>query len=198
MPRPVSDLPEDLPGHFRSRDADRAGVSRHTLRRWERLGRIEKMGRGLYRRAEVPYTELESIAIVAAAVPDGVVCLVSALEIHEIGTQAPRDVWIAINRKARRPTVPVVRLHVVRFAPKLLRQGVEMRMVHGVSIRVTSPARTVADCFRYRNKVGLDVALEALKDAIRSRKATFREIDHAADVAGVKGVMRPYLELLAS
>jgi predicted transcriptional regulator of viral defense system len=191
-------MPASLPGHFRTRDIDQAGISRHALRRWEESGQIERLRRGLYRQTSAPYTELETIATAAAAVPNGVICLVTALAMHQIGTQMPREIWIAVDRKARRPSVPGVQLRVVRFSPTLLRHGVQTRNVQGVAIRITSPARTVVDCFRYRNKVGLDVALEALKDGIRTKKVSFREIDRAAEIAGIKGVMRPYLELLAS
>jgi predicted transcriptional regulator of viral defense system len=187
-----------LPALFRARDLEGVGVSRHALRRWAARGDIEQLGRGLYRRTSAPVTELETVATAAAAVPGGVFCLLTALAIHDIGTQMPRAVWIAVDRKARRPTVPGASLRVVRFSPVLMRYGVETRKVDDVTIRVTSPARTVVDCFRYRNKVGLDVALEALTDAVRSRKATFNDIVRAAEVGRVSRVMRPYLEALAA
>lgn len=184
----------ELPALFRARDLEGVGGSRRALRRWAEQGHIEQLGRGLYRRTSAPVTELESVATVATAVPHGVFCLTTALAIHDIGTQMPRFVWIAVDRKARRPQVPGVSLRVVRFAPALMRYGVERRVVDGVVIHITSPARTVVDCFRYRNKIGLDVALEALADAIRSRKAAVNDLVRAAEVGRVARVMRPYLE----
>ena len=162
-----------------------------------RRGEAERIGRGLYRRrAEV--TELDTVATVCARVPGGVVCLLTALVIHRIGTQLPRDVWIAIDRKARKPRLEDLPVHVVRFSPLLLRYGVEERRVQGVPVRITSPARTVVDCFRYRNKIGLDVALEAMKDGLRTRRVSVSELVRAAEVCRVERVLRPYLEALVA
>jgi predicted transcriptional regulator of viral defense system len=123
-------------------------------------------------------------------------CLLTALSIHGIGTQLPHAVWIGIDRKARKPSAPDLHLRVVRFSGPTLRYGIESREVLGVTVRVTSPARTVVDCFRYRWKVGIDVALEALADVVRSRIATMEEIMRAAEVCRARTVMRTYLEAL--
>lgn len=183
-----------LPGVFRPRDLAGLEIARTAIRTWVRRGEVEVVGRGLFRQRDAEFTELETLAWVAKRVPGAVFCLMTALRVHEIGTQSPPDVWIAIDRKSRKPRVEAVRLRVVRFAPRLLEEGVETREVLGVQVRVTSPARTVVDCFRYRNKFGLDVALEALQDAIRSHRVSVDALWHAADVARVRSVIRPYIE----
>jgi predicted transcriptional regulator of viral defense system len=161
-------------------------------------GLIERVGTGLYRRADVEATEMETIAMVASAVPHAIVCLLSALRIHEIGTQSPHQVWLAIDRKARKPTRLPAKTSIVRFSGQMLTYGVITRPMQGVNVRLTNPARTVVDCFRYRNKVGLDVAMEALREAVRSRKAMVSEIDRAAEVCRVRTVIGPYLEALSA
>jgi predicted transcriptional regulator of viral defense system len=133
---------------------------------------------------------------VAARVPHGIVCLLTALHFHDIGTQLPRNVWIAIDRKARKPRTGRLPIEIVRFSGPMLHHGVERRELQGVKVRITSPARTVVDCFKYRNKIGLDVALEALKDVIQRRMTTVREINDAARVCQMSTVMRPYLEMV--
>ena len=124
-----------------------------------RRGEVERVSRGLYRLRDAPLDELETIASVSKRIRGAIVCLLTALHIHGIGTQAPRAVWIAIDRKARKPHVPELPVRVVRFSGAMLRYGIQTREVLGVPIRLTSPARTVVDCFRYRKKIGLDVAL---------------------------------------
>jgi predicted transcriptional regulator of viral defense system len=159
---------------------------------------VEKVGPGLYRLAAAEPSEFETIAMVASAVPGGIICLLSALRLHGIGTQAPHEVWLALDRKARKPARLPARVRIVRFSGAMLTYGVESRPILGVPLRVASPARTVVDCFRYRKKLGVDVALEALRDAVRSRKATVDEIARAAEVCRARTVMKPYLEALAS
>jgi len=136
--------------------------------------------------------------MVAARVPQAVVCLLTALRVHEIGTQAPREVWIALDRKARKPRLEGLPIRVVRFSRLMLSYAVQTREIQGVTVRITSPARTVVDCFRYRNKVGLDVALEALRDALASRRATAAEILRIAEAGRVRNVIRPYVEAAVS
>ncbi len=125
------------------------------------------------------------------------ICLLSALGFHGIGSQLPHEVWIAVGAKARAPVVPQVALRVVRFSAASLRYGVETHRIQGVEVRVTSPAKTIADCFKYRSKVGLDVALEALKEGQRDRRFATDELWRAAEVCRVQTVIRPYLEALA-
>lgn len=184
----------DLPGLFRPRDLVEAGIPKSHLGVWLREGTIEQIGRGLYRRTDEEITEMETIATVAKRVPRSVVCLLTALHIHEIGTQAPEAVWIALDRKARVPRLAPTRLRVVRFAPRLLRFGVDERIVLGVTVRITSPARTIVDCFRYRRKIGIGIAVEALSDGLRSQHVTMQQITRIAEVLRMERVMRPYLE----
>ena len=136
--------------------------------------------------------------MVAAAVPHAVVCLMTALRVHEIGTESPHEVWIAIDRKARRPAQTPAQVRVVRFSKAMLTYGVVRRPMLGVPVSITSPARTVVDCFRYRNKFGLDTALEALRDALHQRLATVDEIMRAASVCRARTVLEPYVEAVLS
>ncbi len=183
---------------FRPRDLAPLGVTYYQLQRMAAAGRIERVGPGLYRLAEVEATEMETIAMVASAVPHAIVCLLSALRVHEIGTQSPHQVWLAIDRKARKPTRLPANASIVRFSGQMLTYGVITQSMQGVRVRLTNPARTVVDCFRYRNKIGLDVAMEALRDAVRSRKAMVGEIDRAAEVCRIRTVIGPYLEALSA
>lgn len=183
---------------FRPRDVARLGIPYYQLQRLVADGLVERAGPGLYRLADVEATEMETLAMVASAVPHAIVCLLSALRVYEIGTQSPHQVWLAIDRKARKPTRLPAKVRIVRYSGQMLTYGVISRPMQGVNVRITNPARTVVDCFRYRNKVGLDVAMEALRDAVRSRKATVSEIDRAAEVCRIRTVIRPYLEALAA
>ncbi len=183
---------------FRPRDVRPLGVSFRQLQRLVAEGAVEKLGSGVYRLAEVEPDEFETIAMVAAAAPDAIVCLLSALRIHEIGTQSPHQVWLAIDRKARIPRRLPAKVRIVRFSGAMLTYGVVTQSMQGVRVRLTNPARTVVDCFRYRNKIGLDVAMEALRDAVRSRKAMVSEIDRAAEVCRIRTVIGPYLEALSA
>jgi predicted transcriptional regulator of viral defense system len=187
----------DAPGIFRLREVDAVGLTRGRLRGMIDRGEAEKVGRGLYRRGS-EVTELDTVATVCARVPGAVVCLLTALMIHRIGTQLPAEVWIALDRKARKPRIESLPVRIVRFSPAMLRYGIEERRVHGVVVRMTSPARTVVDCFRYRNKIGIDVALEALKESLRQRRASVAAIVRAAHVGRVHSVIKPYLEAVVS
>jgi len=183
---------------FRPRDIQPLGVSFRVLQKLVSKGTVEKLASGLYRLSEVEPTELETIAMVASAAPNAIVCLLTALRVHEIGTQSPHEVWIALDRKSRKPTQIPTRLRIVRFSGAMLTYGVIKRSMLGVPVSITSPARTVVDCFRYRNKVGIDVAMEALRDAVRSRKTTVDEISRAADICRIRTVIGPYLEALSA
>jgi predicted transcriptional regulator of viral defense system len=183
---------------FRPRDLEAAGIPRSRLRSWLHQGTVELVGRGLYRITSAQPTEHETVVRVATRAPNAIICLLTALRMHDLGTQAPREVWIALDRKARKPELAGLPVHVVRFSGPMLTYGVETREIQGVSVRITSPARTVVDCFRYRNKVGLDVALEALRDALGSRRASAAEILRIAEVGRVRGVILPYVEAIVS
>ena len=178
---------------FRHRDAARAGLTRGRLRGLVKRSEVERVGRGLYRRISEP-SELDTVATVCARVPAGIVCLLTALAVHGIGTQAPQEVWIALDRKARKPRLADLPVRVVRFSGPMLSCGIEERRVHGVVVRMTTVERTVVDCFRYRNKIGLDVALEALKDALRTRRVTVGGLVRTARTCRAETVLRPYLE----
>lgn len=182
-------------GILRPRDVAQAGLRSASLWDLTREGVAERVGRGLYRLVGADVTEYASLAEAAKAVPGGVICLLTALAFHELTTQLPHRVWMAIDRKARRPNARTVELEIVRFSGAGLVEGVDEYRLEGVSVRMTNPARTVADCFKYRNKVGLDVAMEGLRDCLRGRKATVDELVRFARLDRVWHVMRPYLEV---
>lgn len=183
-------------GVVRTRDLTEHGIQRVHLQRLEQRGLIERTGRGLYRLTEAELTEHESFIEAAKLVPHGVLCLLSALNFHHLTTQNPFEVWLALERGAHRPriTSPPLRIHL--FSGQAFSEGIEEYQIEGVTVRVYSVAKTVADCFKYRNKIGLDVALEALRECRRERRATADEIQHYAEVCRVANVMSPYLEAL--
>lgn len=184
-------------GLVRPRDLASRDIPRVTLTRLVRSGRLERIGRGLYALPHRDVTENQGLAETAKRAPNGVVCLLSALRFHGLTTQDPFEVWIAIHRKARRPQQGHPPLRIVRFSARALVEGVEEHLIESVKVRITSPARTVVDCFRYRSKVGLDVAIEALRDYRRGAAGTVDELWKAAEIARVRSVIRPYLEALA-
>ena len=190
--------PAGIGAFFRPRDVLPLGVSFRQLQRFVATGTAEKLGGGLYRLSEVEPNELETIAMVASAAPNAIVCLLTALRVHEIGTQSPHEVWIAVDRKGRKPRRVPARVRIVRFSGAMLTYGVVKRSMLGVPVSITSPARTVVDCFRYRNKVGIDVAMEALRDAVRSRITTVDQISRAAEMCRIRTVIGPYLEALSA
>lgn len=183
---------------FRPRDLAGLGVPFRHLQQYVAEGAVEQLGPGLYRLAGAASDESEALAMVSVAVPGAIVCLLSALRFHLIGSQSPHEVWIAIDRKARRPARPPVKTRVVRFSGAMLTCGIDEHDVLGVPVRVTSPARTVVDCFRYRNKFGLDIAIEALREVVRTRKAKMDEILRTAETCRARTVVTPYLEALAT
>jgi len=183
-------------GAVRPRDLAAIGVSGVYLNKLHAAGVLDRPSRGLYTlRNEAP-SEHRAIIEACKRVPNGVVCLLSALRIHELTTQSPFEVWMAIAEKARKPKADYPPLRIVRFSGAALTYGLEERQIEGAKVRVYSPAKTVADCFKYRNKIGLDVALEALRDCLRQRKASVDELWKAARVCRMSNVMRPYLEAL--
>lgn len=184
-------------GVLRPRDLVAHGLAREYLRVAQKLGLIQQVGRGLYIANDVEPSEHHSLAEACKRVPQGIVCLLSALRFHQLTTQAPFEVWLALDETARHPKVDAPPLRIVRFSGKMLSYGVQAQVIEHVPVRVFSPAKTVADCFRYRNKIGLDVALEALRDALRQRKVTVDELWEAAKVCRVARVLRPYLEAVA-
>jgi predicted transcriptional regulator of viral defense system len=183
-------------GLVRARDLDRASIPRTYLRRLSDRGVLEHVDRGLYRLAEAPVTELSSLAEVAKRVPGAVVCLLSALQVHGLTTESPHAVWVLIDRRARMPKLGYPKLEVVRSSGAAHSHGIATRVIDGVRVKITTPAKTVADCFRFRRHVGLDVALAALKDYLRMRKGTIDALVAAAQADRVYSFMRPYLEAL--
>jgi predicted transcriptional regulator of viral defense system len=159
-----------------------------------RRGEVRRVARGLYRRTDRPVTEMETLLMVARMVPDGIFCLLTALRVHEIGTQSPAEVWVAIGHKAREPKIRPWKGRFLPWTGVSLTYGVEDRTMGGVRFRITSPARTIADCFRFRNKIGLDVALEALNDGLRTGTAAVGDITRAAQACQAWTVIKPYLE----
>jgi len=185
-------------GVFRVRDAVAAGVHPEAVRRLWKAGELTRIGHGLYELKSYDVTEYHSLVEVARRVPHSVICLLSALRFHDLTTQSPFQVWIAIDPKARLPRPEGVGLRIVRFSGLALTEGVESHEIEGTTVRVFSVAKTVADCFKYRYKVGLDVAMEALREGWRDRRFTMDELWHCAEVCRVVNVMRPYLEMLVS
>lgn len=210
-------------GVLRSRDLEAGHFPRSYLRRLSQRGLLIPLGRGAYLPAQAQTGEFQTFIEVARRVPGGVICLLSALRFHELTTQEPGKVWLAIESRARPPQLPYPRLEIVRMSGKAWSEGVEehelpiyfprdnppgddvphsdveeMEAVH-VPVRFTSPAKTVVDCFRFRSRVGLDVALEALRDGLRSKKVSASDLHRHALEGRVWSVLRPYMEaLLAS
>jgi predicted transcriptional regulator of viral defense system len=184
-------------GMLRPRELARRDIPPDYLDRLYRLGLADRVARGLYAWPGAEVSEHHSLAEAARLVPAGVVCLLSALRFHGLTTQSPREVWLTLPNKAWAPKLTYPRLRIIRASGLALTAMVDEHRVEGVAVRIYSPARTVADCFKHRSKVGLDVALEALRDALRGRKATMDELWAAARVCRMQNVMRPYLESLA-
>jgi predicted transcriptional regulator of viral defense system len=183
-------------GILRPRDLQQHGIPRQYLHILELAGEVQRTGRGLYVLANAEFTETHSLAEACKRVPKGVVCLLSALRLHELTTQLPHEVWLAMDEKARKPKVSQPLLRVVRFSGPSLTFGIQQRKIEGVQVRFYDPAKTVADCFKYRNKIGLDVAIESLRDCWRKKMATMHQLYQAAKVCRVAAVMQPYMESL--
>ncbi len=181
---------------FRLRDLSAAGVPTARLRVLLESGAAERVARGLYRLTDSEPSEHYTLAAVCARVPAAIVCLLSALRVHEIGTQLPREAWIAIPHKARAPKLDGLPIRLIRFSGPSLRYGIEARDLGGVPARITSPARTVVDCFRFRRLVGREVAIEALREVLRERRVTRDEIARVAEMCRARSLLRPYLEAL--
>jgi predicted transcriptional regulator of viral defense system len=185
-------------GPLRARELEAAGVSRVQAARWVASGLLQRLARGLYAPADYAPDEHLALVTVARRAPDAVFCLLTALRLHELTTQAPFEVWIALPPKARAPRLDWPPLRVTRFSQATLAAGVQRIKLGGERVPVTTVAKTVADCFKFRSKVGLDVALEALREARRGRRASADELWQAARLCRVERVMRPYLEAVAA
>ncbi|MDP8215315.1 MAG: type IV toxin-antitoxin system AbiEi family antitoxin domain-containing protein [Candidatus Euphemobacter frigidus] len=183
-------------GIIRPRDVEAAGIPREYLLRLYRNGELVRVGRGLYAMPETLTSESISLAEVSKRVPTAVICLISALQFHDLTTQITNRVWIAIENKKWKPVIEYPPIELVRLTGKAFNFGIEQHEVNRVQVKVYSPAKTVADCFKFRNKIGLDIALEALRETWKSRKASMDELWEAAKVCRVANVIRPYLEAI--
>jgi predicted transcriptional regulator of viral defense system len=181
-------------GALRARELEATGIARAQLSRLVAAGKLQRLARGLYALPEYRGTEHTALLSVVKRAPQAVFCLLTALRLHELTTQTPFEVWIAIGNKDHPPRMDYPPLRVVRFSAASMRFGVEVRRLAGGSVKLTSVAKTVADCFKFRNKVGLDVALEALREARRARKVTADDLWRCARINRVANVMRPYME----
>ena len=181
-------------GIVRGIELDRLGVHRMYLKRLVDRGLLVQRSRGIYEAAKPRISEHDSVIEVAVRVPRATLCLLTALRLHQLTTQNPFEVWIMIDRKARKPSMTYPPIRVVRASGFALSRGVNAMRIDGVEINVTTVAKTVADCFKYRSTVGVDVAIEALRDAWRQKKVTVEAIIAAAKIDRVATVMRPYLE----
>ena len=176
------------------RDIEKQGISRTSVSRLVQSGELERLGRGIFRHSEAPISEHHDLIVVAAQIPSCVIALISALYFHKLGTQLPRSIWIQIPANARepkmeRPSVEVVRTRI----PELMTEGVDQHQIGGITVSMTNPARTVADCFKHRNRVGLEVALEAMKELLRRDRNSVGEMMRYAKLNRVDQVMMPYL-----
>lgn len=182
-------------GQIRSGDLVSIGVSRTMLAYLSNNGILRRIARGVYIPTDrIP--EHETFLAVAAAVPNGVICLLSALQFHEITTQMPMETWVAIDRNCAVPKFKQPRLRIVKLSGQAFSEGIEEYPTDGMTIRVYCLAKTVVDCFKFRNRIGLDIAREALVDCIAQKKATRDEIYHYARLCRMDRVMRPYLEMV--
>jgi predicted transcriptional regulator of viral defense system len=181
----------------RPRDLDAYGIPRIYLTRLRERGLVTQVGRGLYMLPQTDITEYHSLVEASRLVPKGVVCLLSALPYHGLTTQAPFAVWLALDNKAYSPRVEYPPLRIVRFSGEALATGIQEEQIEGTPVRIYNPAKTVADCFKFRNKIGLDVAIEALKDCRRQKKCSIDDLWQYAKICRVTNVIKPYLEILS-
>lgn len=182
---------------LRPKDAVSGGYSRMYLAQLAKRGELRKISRGLYASPLRKETEESGLAEIATKHPRSVVCLLSALSLHGLTTQAPHEVWLAVGSKERAPKIDYPPIRVVRFGGETLTEGAEVKLIEGVPVQITNVPKTIADCFKFRNKIGLDVALEALKEAWRDRRVSMDDLWHYAQLCRVQNVMRPYLESLS-
>ncbi|MBF0438652.1 MAG: type IV toxin-antitoxin system AbiEi family antitoxin domain-containing protein [Magnetococcales bacterium] len=181
-------------GILRSSDLNDIGIPRVVLTRMTAKGLLEKVGHGIYRLPDSQGSEHESLAIIATKVSQAIFCLLTALQFHELTTQLPRQVWIAMPRGSHAPKIDYPPIKMVQFASEAYAEGIEVFERDQVNLRVYCVAKTVADCFKHRNKIGIDVALEALKDARSRKKVNTDDLWHYAKICRVANIMRPYLE----
>jgi predicted transcriptional regulator of viral defense system len=198
MAKPLEKIMQYIGEHgmVRPRDIEAIGLPREYLIRLHRQGKLNRSGRGVYTVPDASVTAFHSYAEVTKRVPEAVICLLSALAFHGITTQSPAAVWIALRKGARTPALTSPSLRIIRLSGPSLTEGIDNHQVEDVPVRVYSAAKTVADCFKFRNKIGLDVAIEALKDCLRHKKASINEVYRYAKICRVSNVIRSYMEAL--
>ena len=185
---------EDHQGIMRTSEALEAGIYRRTLYHMRDHGYLEQLGRGVYKLKEKEPLSNPDLVIVVRKIPDAVICLISALDIHDMTDEIPHKVHIALSRTSRTPVMDYPPVNVYRYSDETLKAGVEVKRIDGISVNVFNPAKTIADCFKFRNQIGLDVAIEALKRGINEGKATYGDIVKFAKLCKVERVIKPYLE----
>ncbi len=183
-------------GIVRPRDVEAVGIPREYLIRLYRKGQLKRIKRGMYSFPETQVSERQPLMEIAKQAPNAVICLISALDFHELTTQIPHEVWIAIRKSSWKPNIDYPPINVSYLSGQAFLYGIQKHNINGVTIKIYSPAKTVADCFKFRNKIGHDVAIEALREIWRYRKATINELLEAAKVCRVARIMRPYLEAI--
>lgn len=183
-----------IKGVIRPRDLVTLNIATIVLTRMVKKGSLVRVARGLYALPDRKLSEHASLCEIAVKYPQGIICLLSALRYHGVGTQSPFEVWLAIPNKARPPALEYPPLRIVRFSGVSLTEGIETHFIDGVPVRITSVARTVVDCFKFRNKIGINVALEALREALRDKKTTINVLWCFAEMNRVTNIIRPYLE----
>lgn len=183
-------------GILRVKDLREQGINPEYLRRLCNRGELTRIARGLYISADADISANIGLAQAAKWIPHGVVCLVSALQFHNVGTQSPHEIWMAIDRDIRRPRIDYPPLRIMRFSGQAFTEGVEKHTIEGVPVKVFSIAKTVADCFKYRNKIGLDVAIEALRDCRQNKKCTNDKLWQYANICRVAKIIKPYMEAI--
>jgi predicted transcriptional regulator of viral defense system len=186
----------DASGIIRAKDAEMAGISRNYLYEMHREGLLEKISTGLYTLPDTPVTENSTMAEVSKRIPHAVASLISALIYHGLTTQLSPDIWLTVPKSSRKPKIKYPPLNLTYVSGTAYSFGIQKHIINGVSVKIYSPAKTVADCFKFRSKVGLDVAIEALHNARHSRKATMDELMEAAKVDRVLKIMNPYMEAI--
>jgi predicted transcriptional regulator of viral defense system len=183
-------------GTFTASEARRAGISPRTLDRLRQAGEFTRISRGVYQMTDVQDAASPDYAVIAKRVPTGVVCLFSALYHHDLTTEIPREIFLAVNRNANVPRIDCPTVRIYRMSAASFAAGIERKVVDGVNLRMYSAEKTIADCFKYRNLIGTDVAVEALKAYMARRGRNLERVRKMAGVCRVEKIMRPYLESL--
>lgn len=181
---------------IRASDLKEKDIPRSVLARMVSAGLLEKVSHGLYRKTNTQMSEKEEMVNIALRVPQAIFCLFTALQFHELTTQLPREIWIAIPQGSHKPKIDYPPIQIIRPTKKIYDEGIDIVIVDQVPIKIYNPAKTVVDCFKYRNKIGMDVALEALKDALHQKKVTSDELYYFAKIERVQKIILPYMEAI--